>query len=270
MTAPPEAEERRDAAIDPRLRARRIAVRRDLGRHRLHRLAALGIVVAVLALVVAAALSPLLDVDAVEVAGTRKATADDVVVASGVQRSDQLVLVDRQGVERRVERLPWVRTASVSRSWPGTLEISVVEREAVAGFVGADGLLVLADAGGRILDVAPAGEVDPTVVVITGPESPGAPGDSVAGPARAPLEVAAALPADIADRVGEIAVEEDGTITLLLDPVGDAAGPRVVVGDTLDLKAKVGALATVLARVDLTGVASIDLQVPSAPALTRR
>lgn len=245
-------------------------MRRDVGRQRLHRLVALGVVVVVLAVVVAAALSPLLDVDAVEVTGTREVTADAVVTASGVRRSDQLVLVDREGVEQRVERLPWVRTATVDRSWPGTLEIAVVEREALAGFVGADGDLVLSDGEGRILDVVPASEVDPAVVVITGPESPGAPGGSVAGAARAPLEVARALPADVADRVGEIAVEEDGTLTLLLDPVEDAAGPRVVLGDALGLPAKVEALTTVLPRVDLTGVASIDLQVPSAPALTRR
>ena len=256
--------------MDPRLRARRTAVRRDVGRRRLHRLAALGLVVAVLGALVGIALSPLLDVDAVQVSGTSEATVREVVAASGVEPGDQLLLVDRASVEAAVERVPWVRSASMGRAWPGTLEIAVVERRALAGFVGADGRLTLADGEGRVLGVVPADEVDPALVVITGPEPPGLPGATVGGPARAPLEVARALPPEVAGRVGEVAVEDDGTITLLLDAVDRVAGPRVVLGDELGLAEKVEALATILARVDLAGVASIDLQVPSAPALTRR
>lgn len=270
MSSPPETEHRASAAIDPRLRARRIAVRRDVGRRRLHRFAVLGTVLAVLALVVAVALSPLLDVDAAAVTGTVHASDREVLAASGVRRGDQLVLVDGGGVAARVERLPWIRSASVERSWPGTVEIVVVEREALVGFVGADGRLALADREGRILDVVGAGEVGPEVLLVTGPASPGAPGRPVTEAARRPLEVAKALPAEVADRVGEVAVEDDGTLTLLLEPSADGPGPRVVLGDHLTLGAKVEALATILARVDLTGVASIDLQVPSAPALTRR
>ena len=272
MSSPPETQDRPGSTIDPRLRARRIAVRRDVGRRRLHRFAVLGIVVAVLGLVVAAALSPLLDVDEVTVTGTVHASDPEVVAASGVRLGDQLVLVDRVGVTERVERVPWVRTASVERSWPATLEIAVVEREALVGFVGSDGRLVLADEEGRILDVVDPGEAGPGVVVVTGPASPGTPGGSVTEPARPALEVARALPPEVADRVGEVAVEDDGTLTLLLRPAAEGAepGPRVVLGDDLALDGKVAALATVLARVDLTGVATIDLQVPSAPALTRR
>jgi cell division protein FtsQ len=272
LSAPSEAKEVAGAPIDPRLRARRIAVRRDVGRRRLHRFAVLGIVVAVLGAVVALALSPLLDVDEVTVTGASHASEREVVAASGVQPGDQLVLVDRPGVVARVERLPWIRTASVERSWPSTWEISVVEREALVGFVGSDGRLVLADEEGRVLDVVAAGGAEPGVVVVTGPASPGTPGRPVTAPARPALEVARALPPEVADRVGEVAVEDDGTLTLLLEPLAEGAGPgpRVVLGDDLALDAKVSALATILARVDLAGVVTVDLQVPSAPALTRR
>ena len=262
--------ERSSPDIDPRLRARRIAVRRDVGRRRLHRLGVLAALAAVLAGAVVVALSPLLDVEVVEVAGTRKVTVAEVRAASGVEAGDQLVLVDRSGVAERVERVPWVATASVARSWPGTIVITVVERTAAAGFVGADGRLALADAEGRILDVVPAEEAGSKPVVISGLESPGAPGEVVAPEAVTPLRVATALPRQVADRVGEVAVEEDGDLTLLLEPAGDEPGPRVLLGDGDRLAQKVSSLATVLARVDLAGVVSIDLEVPSAPALTRR
>ena len=262
--------ERPASGIDPRLRARRVAVRRDVGRRRLHRLGMLAALVAVLAGAVALALSPLLDVDVVEVAGTREVTVATVREASGIEAGDQLVLVDRDEVARRVRAVPWVASASVERSWPGTIVITVVERTAVAGFVGADGRLALADAEGRILDVVAAEEAGAGLVVVSGLESPGAPGDHVAPAAATPLLVATSLPPEVADRVGEVAVEEDGDLTLLLEPVGDEAGPRVLLGDGERLAQKVASLATVLARVDLAGVVTIDLEVPSAPALTRR
>ncbi len=270
MSRPAGTQERLSSGIDPRLRARRIAVRRDVGRRRLHRFGMLAGSVAVLAGAVAVALSPLLDVDVVEIAGTTEVTVAEVRAASGVEAGDQLVLVDRAGVAERVERVPWVADASVTRSWPGTIVITVVERTAAAGFVGAHGRLVLVDVEGRILDVVAAEEAGPRPVVISGLESPGAPGEVVAPEAGTPLQVATALPPEVAGRVGEVAVEEDGDLTLLLEPVGDEPGPRVLLGDGDRLEQKVASLATLLARVDLAGVVSIDLEVPSAPALTRR
>ena len=260
----------RPAGIDPRLRARRIAVRRDVGRRRLHRLGVLAVVVAVVAAAVALALSPVLDVDVVEIAGTREVTVAAVRAASGVEHGDQLVLVDRGEVARRVREIPWVGDVSVERSWPGTIVITVVERTAVAGFVGADGRLTLVDGEGRILDVVAAEEAGPRPVVISGLESPGAPGEHVAPAAVTPLVVATSLPPEVAERVGEVAVEEDGDLTLLLEPVEGQPGPRVLLGGGDRLDQKVSSLTTVLARVDLAGVVAIDLEVPSAPALTRR
>lgn len=226
--------------------------------------------VAVLAGVVALALSPVLDVDVVEVAGTKEVTVAAVKAASGIDAGDQLVLVDRAEVASRVRAIPWVADVSVDRSWPGTIVITVVERTAVAGFVGADGRLALVDAEGRILDVVAPEEAGPRPVVISGLESPGRPGAYVAAEAITPLLVATSLPPAVADRVGEVAVEEDGDLTLLLEPAGDQPGPRVLLGGGDRLAQKVASLTTLLARVDLAGVVSIDLEVPSAPALTRR
>lgn len=271
MTPPTSSTHQRPAtAIDPRLRARRIEVQRDVGRRRLRRLAVLGGFAVVLGGAVALALSPLLDVDAIEVRGASEVTEADVEAAAGVARGDQLVLLDASSAAAEVERLPWVADATVTRSWPGTVELRVQEREPLAGFARADGRVALADAGGRVLDVVPAEETDPGVVTITGSPAPGPPGSAVGSGAAPPLRVVRALPPDLAPRVAEVAVGADGSLTLLLRASDDERPAQVLLGDDSQLPLKVEALATVLARVDLADVRTIDLEVPSAPALTRR
>lgn len=48
--------------------------------------------------------------------------------------------VDVSAVRARVDRLPWVANASVTRRWPGRLEISITERQPIARW-GKTGLL---------------------------------------------------------------------------------------------------------------------------------
>ena len=73
--------------VHPRMRLRRIEVKRDAGRRRLKRVAmALGVVVAGLA-VVTLARSPLLDVDELRATGGEHTTASEVLAAAGIDRS---------------------------------------------------------------------------------------------------------------------------------------------------------------------------------------
>jgi cell division protein FtsQ len=48
--------------------------------------------------------------------------------------------VDLERIERALEALPWIATASVRRQWPDTLLIKIIEQEAIARW-GKDGLL---------------------------------------------------------------------------------------------------------------------------------
>ena len=80
--------ERPAAHIDPRIRARRIEVQRGMGRRRLQRLVDVGLVLAVAAGFAVALRSPLLDVDAVRVAGQRAhRRAELVVERAGIARA---------------------------------------------------------------------------------------------------------------------------------------------------------------------------------------
>ncbi|MBK9071988.1 MAG: FtsQ-type POTRA domain-containing protein [Myxococcales bacterium] len=92
--------------------------------------------------------SPRFAIARFEVHGTNHMAEADVVAVAGVSLGGNIFALDVEGVEQRLERLPWVRQASVSRQLPDTLEIEVTERVAVAA-VNADGLY-LVDADGRL------------------------------------------------------------------------------------------------------------------------
>src|SRR5262245_22051974 len=77
-------------------------------------------------------LSTWLAVEGVEVDGTVTVATEDVVAASGIDKGTHLVRVDLGEVTDRVEQLPAVAEASVHRSWPHTVTITVTEREPVA------------------------------------------------------------------------------------------------------------------------------------------
>ena len=268
-TPPTSADERRPVpAIDPRIRARRIAVRRDRGRRRLHRFTMAGIVAAVAAALVAAALSPLVDVDEVRVSGADRSGRAVVVAATGIERGEPLVTLDAAAAEASVERLPWIEDATVRRSWPGAVVVDVVERRAVAAVLapsGSEGALV--DADGRVLAAVPVEAAG--AVLVAGLAAPGPPGTRLADDAGPALAVATALPPDLQSRVERVVVSEGGRLELQV-AVPDADPATVVLGDASLLPEKLVSLTTLLAAADLTDVARIDLRVPRAPALTRR
>ncbi len=95
------------------------------------------ILVAVLAVVVAALVawlvwfSSVLAVRSVEVDGLTTLTAAQVRTVADVSTGEPLARADLTAIESRVEQMPRVRSAEVSRSWPRTVRIEVEERTAV-------------------------------------------------------------------------------------------------------------------------------------------
>jgi cell division protein FtsQ len=252
----------RPTRIDPRIRERRIAVRRDQGRRRLQRVADLVAVLVVAAAFALAVRSPLLDVDAVEVAGADRTGAEEVAAAAGVALGDHLVDVDVRAVGRRVGTLPWVEAVTVRRSIGGTVRIEVLERTPVALAL-AGGQRWLVDAAGAVIapaDEAPDLAADLATLVGVG-EGLG-PGAVLPAGAVDALAVAGRLGVAVPGAVREIAVAEDLVVGLV-------AGGEARFGDARQLDAKALALATILEEVDLDGLARIDLRVPGNPVLTR-
>lgn len=246
---------------DPRILARRIAVRRSEGRRRLRRLLWFGAGLAAVAAAVGATRTPLLDVDHVEVTGARRIGIDEVLGAAtvaGAELGAPLTDVDEGAVERALEALPPIADASVHRSWPGTIDVEIVERTPVAAYT-EDGATAVLAADGVVIEVVaapPAG-----LPVLAGTDVDLEPGAVVDAPDL--LAVAAALPPQVAGSVTAVAADGDEVELVLGDGGVARLGPAVEIG------AKLVAVATVLEQVDLDCLATVDVRVPSAPAVTR-
>lgn len=248
-------------ATDPRVRARQVDVARRAGHRRLTLASGAFCAVALFVTVLVAFHSSLLSARVVRIEGAVHESRAEILSATGLGRRPPLADVSTSADAAALERLPWVRLAKVTVDWPTGVSVSIVERRPVAYTPLAGGGAALLDATGRILSrggVATAG-----LVPLEGLGRVGAPGSRLAGAAPA-LAVAAGLPASIATRVQAVTSSPSGGVELRL-----VHGPLVLLGSASPLGATLTALETVLARVPLRGIATVDLRVPSQPALTR-
>jgi cell division protein FtsQ len=253
------------APIDPRLRARRIAIRREEARKRLHRLVVIAVVIGLLTSAFLVTRSPLLDVDRIVVTGTAHLTPDAVVDASGIRRHRPMTDVNLDRARARLQAVPWIESVAVQREWPATVRVSVVERTAVAVVSAsqpdAAALWARVDRAGRVLELLPA--EPPDAVLIEGVSAPSTPGSVLDPTADDLLAVAAALTPQLSAAVASVTLTEYG-VELRLREHG-----AVRIGTAEDLSAKLLAASTVLAQVELRGLCVVDVRVPAAPSLTR-
>ena len=245
--------------IDPRLRARRAHVTRTRVRRR--RWVALSIVLLVLLAAGAWFLvyrSPAFDVDRVNVRGNDRAPTDQLRRAAAVPRGAPLASVDLPAVRRRVEAQPWVAQASVDRRWPGTIQVRVIERTPVA-VVGAGRAAMLVDRTGRVLGPASAKAALPAVA---GPTDKA--GTRLPPSSQRLTGVLGDLPPELRRQVVEARSNPTGLTFTLTDGVKVRWGDRAATGD------KARSLLLLLAKADRRTIATVDVSVPSAAALTRK
>ncbi len=247
--------------IDPRIRQRRIAVRRQEGRRRLRLLVGIASVTGLLVGGWGATRSPLLDVDGIDVEGAARTPREDLVAASGIRFGQPMVDVDERGAVRGLSALPWVRTVSVERRWPDSIVIRVVERDPVAAAPAPDGW-ALVDATGQVLALLTS--VPSNLLALDGIPPAGPPGSVLGGSASDLLAVAAAVPADLRPRVSAVQAAPEGGVELRLQPEG-----TVRLGPPRQLDDKFRATLTVLGQVDTNALATLDVRIPESPVLTR-
>lgn len=251
----------RPSTIDPRIRARRVEVRRSEGRKRLRVVMILGAVLGVAVLALGLLFTPLLDVDRFTVAGQFRTDPADIVAAGGIEQGAPLLTADLAAAADRIEALPWVAEATARRRWPGTVRYRVVERVPAAAVAAADGTWVAVDGEGQVLALLEEEPADLPVVegATVAPEV----GAAVPEDAREAFAVAAVIPEAARPLVDAVVIGADGAVTVRL-----AAGGTVTFGSVEDLPAKGVALASVLDAIDPC-IATLDLSVASAPVLTR-
>jgi cell division protein FtsQ len=256
-TAPPP--------VDPRLRARRIAVGRAAGRRRLRTVGVAGAVVVAGLAVVAVLASPLFAVDTVEVEGAVYADRNviDEVVAD--LTGQPVLLADLGDAERRLENIAWVKEARATRDFPDRVLLEILERRPLAHFRGADGRFRVIDIDAVVLDVIDGMPIDYLEITGSGPDLE--PGANAGAAYRGAAQLANALPPSIRPRVTSMAVTGNGEITLVID--GRATGDQVPTPITVlfgrpdDYQDKLVALVNEVARRAPGEVSVIDVSTGS-------
>jgi cell division protein FtsQ len=253
-------------SIDPRIRQRRVAVRRGAGRRRL-RWILTGLVVMVLAVGAVLVLhTSLFSSRVVVVTGSHPhTTTAAILTAAGLDRRVPLVDMDPAAAAARVEALPYIATARVWRRWPDGVTVAVTERLAVAVMSGPGGSWSEVDGTGRTLAVGPARPpAIPQLVVstATGPLPPTPVGESLPPATEPGLKVCTTLPMAFSAQVVSVTVATDTTVNLALN-----SGLTVMLGTATDLSSKYEDVAAVIAHASLRGKKVIDVTVPDAPAV---
>jgi len=245
---------------DPRIRARRVEVQRSAGRRRL------SVVLAVLAFAALAGVgfsllhSSLFSARHVRIVGGSGISRAELLSAAGLIDHPPLIDVNTAAAVSRLEHLPEVATASVSLEWPSGVNIDLTLRSPVAVVEEGSAWAIL-DATGRVLSVAstrPEGLAAVTSVI-----APGAAGSSLPRSARPLLQVAAGIRDILSTYVKAVGEDSGGDIVLVMK-----SGAIADLGDSTQLRQKVVSLLTLLQRVNLNRIVTIDLRVPAAPVLT--
>jgi len=244
-------------SVDPRLKARRVAVRRAEARKRLRRLTTLLALVLLVAAGYAVSRSPLLDIETVSYRGVENTSLDLVTEVAAIEEGGSLVRFDTGARERRLEALPWVDTAKVTRSWSGEVSVELTERQAVAAVMREQDQWVLVDSEARVLTGVVAQL--PDLPRLSGVGAAGLPGSDLGDDADALLRVADLLPESLDGRVEGIYRDDSSEIWISM-----TTADRVLFGTEQQLSLKVVAMVTVLEELDARNQIGWELDVSVA------
>jgi cell division protein FtsQ len=173
--------------------------------------------------------SPMLQVERIVVRGNQRLSSDNVTAMLGGIRGENIVWADLGMWRRRLLASPWVKDASLRRSLPSTVEVTITEREPVAiGRI--NGSLFLVDDRGSVIDEYGPQYADLDVPIVDGLAARNAPAEAGEDEhADLAARVIAALrnKPEIARRVSQVDVRDLHNAAIILS--GDPA--VVYVGD---------------------------------------
>ncbi len=200
-----------------------------------------------------------LGVNQVWLMGHGATPADDIFAALALDEAGALPTYDVAAARRRIEALPWVARASLTRLLPDTLDVRIVERTPYAVWRRGD-RFDLIDAEGRVLGPVPAGARTDLPLVV---------GAGAAREARALLAMLADHPA-LRDNLSA-AIRVGGrrwTLRLVTGPdiLLPADKPRRALRLLASLEARHRLLDRAIVAVDLRIPGKIALRLPKGLA----
>jgi cell division protein FtsQ len=207
--------------IEPRLRQRRIGVRRAASRRRLWWAALIVLVLVIVVGVLAVLGSSFFAVDQVSVTGNVYTDPDQLAAVVDDLKDTPVLLVDTDAVEAQLEAIPWVESARVTAQFPDSASIEIRERTPVVSMLGEDSRSRVLDAEGRVLAVIDGQPVAP--VWISGPGTLDlAAGDFAPIGYSSAASLVTKLTPNIRSRVESMMVTPDGSdlVLVLTGPSG--------------------------------------------------
>lgn len=188
--------------------------------------------------------------------GHRMTSDRDIFDALDLTHARSLLRFDGNAARERIEELPWIKTAAITRIFPDGISIEVTEREPLAVWR-IDGRDLLIDATGRILGAAP-----PSAKA----ELPLVSGKDASAAAATMLEQLDNFPR-IRDRLQEAVFVAGRRWTLLLKDGPALHLPADRTAEALDRVAKIPGLTQLLNN---NRYAAIDLRFPDRIVLSPR
>ena len=242
--------------MDPRLRARRIAVKRAVGRRRLKWFVLAGVIVVVITAAFAVLGSSLFEVRNLQVSGALRISQTDLDDAVKRVYHRPVLLIDTHAVEVQLERSPWVRAARVTTDFPHSASIEIRERVPLATYQGPDGRFRIIDVEGHVVDLIQNQPVE--FMLVVGPGLNASPGTS-AGPAFGhAAELVEALSPAVRSRTSSVMVSATGELSLSFNN-----GATVVLGAPTELLDKLTRLEAYL-KLDEAQQCTTSINVATA------
>ena len=229
------------ASMDPRLRARRIAVNRAVSRRRLKWFVVGGVVLVLLTSGFALLGSSLFAIDHVPYSGNHRIDQNDLDAAVKRLMGHPVLLIDTHSIEAQLEQSPWVRTARVSTDFPHDASIELLERVPLATYLGTDGTYRIIDVDGAVVDTSQGRPIE--FMLITGPGVNAEPGRSAGQAFAHAAELIEALTPAVRSRTASVTVSETGELSLVFH-----TGAIVIFGAPTELLDKMIRLEAALKR----------------------
>lgn len=264
--------------VEPRIVDRRRTVQL-VARRKKHRIQLIvGSFIAVLAVFVGVALSPLTAVQQITISGRSAIEEPDLVSASGISMGDHLVAVDLAAARERLMGMTWVSSAHVERKWPHRLVIKVTEQRP-SSIVKSGDALFLVSTTGRILRKQGAANPEMPLLELNGdlpiaqvakPESSSnyAQGDligqTVSTEVSQALGVLERMPDTLRTELAAARLSQTGALSLELND-----GTLVLFGPPEDVAAKLLAVESVLNQVVRDCMKTLDVREPTRAAVSR-
>lgn len=188
----------------------------------------------------------------IRVVGAKSVSTTRVLTAAQIDSGSPMAALNTGAAAARIERIPQIASASVSRDWPGTVVVTVVERVAAALVPDAQGYQVV-DGGGVVFGQVSKAVSGLPVITVSAP----AKADEVVPGALAALR---ALPDSIDKQITAITASDPYAITLRFT---DGATVNWGGGDDAVDKAR-----DLEALLRIQGGTHYDVSAPDAPAMS--